>query len=390
MIKNIVFDFGGVLVKYDFKAFFRQHLPSKEETEWFMRHAFEPINNELDLGIESPEDIIGRAKRMWPEYEEVFQAFLDHYEDIFLSEIKGMTKLMKELKAKGYRLLGLSNWSCLVERIMKKFPRPFALLDGMLISKDEHIMKPSQKIYRRFCLKFGVKPEECVFIDDKPENVLAAESMYLYGIVFHDINQLRRDLDILLQPYRIEIADEGDVEDCWQVVHECALDMQARGSKQWNDGYPDRETIVQDIKEQKGYLLRIDGRVAAYACITLDGEAAYEERNGFLGQWLPPSGMVPHITSDSPSLSHRFKGRAQYVTIHRSAVALDFRGRGLSKLLFWHAECLARYYFKNSVRFDTNYDNSAMLHLGRKLGYTRTGLCQYQKGERICFEKLTQ
>ena len=47
MIKNIVFDFGGVLVQYDFKAFFAKQLGSEEQAEWFMQHILNEENNNL-------------------------------------------------------------------------------------------------------------------------------------------------------------------------------------------------------------------------------------------------------------------------------------------------------------------------------------------------------
>ncbi len=124
-MKNIVFDFGGVLVHYDFKRFFRTYFSSDEETERFMHNVFNPANTELDRGVESPSHIISRTKRTWPEYKVPLDALLERYEDIFTGEIEGMAELMDSLKEQGFTLLGLSNWSALVERIMRKYPTLF-------------------------------------------------------------------------------------------------------------------------------------------------------------------------------------------------------------------------------------------------------------------------
>ncbi len=199
MVKNIVFDFGGVLVSYDFKRFFRAYFSSDEELEWFMHNVFNPANTELDRGVESPDGIISRMKSMWPQYEIPFTALLDRYEDIFTGEIEGMAQLMDDLKDRGFRLLGLSNWSALVERIMRKYPTLFGKLDGMLISKDVQLLKPDRAIYQAFCDKLGVKAEECIFIDDKEENIQGAVRYGMQGIVFSNAQQLRQALKPLLE-----------------------------------------------------------------------------------------------------------------------------------------------------------------------------------------------
>lgn len=198
MIKNIVFDFGGVLVQYDFKAYFTSILGSKENGEWFMANILNDENNDLlDKGDRPFDDYIAEWKQRWPDYAVALDAFDKKNADIFTNEIPGMVELMTELKGKGYRLLGLSNWHTKVWGIMKKFPRIFGLLDGYLISHQVHLLKPHKEIYEAFCKKFDVRPEECVFIDDKQKNVDGAEAVGMYGILFKNAEQLRADLDEL-------------------------------------------------------------------------------------------------------------------------------------------------------------------------------------------------
>lgn len=199
MIKNIVFDFGGVLVQYDFKAYFTNILGSKEKGEWFMTNILNDENNDmLDKGDRPFEEYIAEWKERWPDYAVALDAFDKKNADIFTNEIPGMVELMTELKEKGYRLLGLSNWHTKVWGIMKKFPRIFGLLDGYLISHQVHLLKPYKEIYEAFCKKFNVRPEECVFIDDKQKNVDGAKAVSMQGILFENAMQLRADLDKLL------------------------------------------------------------------------------------------------------------------------------------------------------------------------------------------------
>lgn len=199
MTKNIVFDFGGVLVQYDFHKYFSNILGSSEKGEWFMHNILTDENNDLlDKGDKPFDYYMSEWKKRWPDYTVAIEAFDKHYTDIFTGEVPGMYDLMAELKSKGYRLLGLSNWSTKVFDIMDKFPRIFNILDGYLVSHKVHMLKPHKEIYETFCKKFEVKPEECVFIDDKAVNIEGAKSIGMNGTVFKDTEQLRADLTSLL------------------------------------------------------------------------------------------------------------------------------------------------------------------------------------------------
>lgn len=199
MVRNIVFDFGGVLVEYDFPAYFARVLGSRERAGWFMSHVLtDENNNKLDKGEKPFGEYMAEWKRRWPEAAGAIEAFDRHYADIFTGEQPGMRELMRELRAKGYRLLGLSNWSAKVFDVMDKFPGIFALLDGYLLSHEVRLLKPQREIYEAFCDKFGVKPESCVFIDDKAANVEGAERAGMKGVVFEGAGRLRSDLEALL------------------------------------------------------------------------------------------------------------------------------------------------------------------------------------------------
>ena len=198
MIKNIVFDFGGVLVQYDFLTFFAKILGSKEDATCFMQKVLsEKVNNEMDLELHEFSYYIEQQKRLWPEYAEALDIFDKHYIDVFTCETEGIRDLMLSLKAKGYRLLGLSNWSSRVYEVMDKFDI-FNLIEDSLISKDVHQLKPNKDIYESFLNKFDVKAAECVFIDDKPENIEGCKTVGMNGIVFKNSNQLKQELDKLL------------------------------------------------------------------------------------------------------------------------------------------------------------------------------------------------
>ena len=60
----------------------------------------------------------------------------------------------------------------------------FQLLDGVVISCEEHFIKPEKEIYLRLCDKYGLKPSECLFTDDRMVNVLGAKAIGMEAVLF--------------------------------------------------------------------------------------------------------------------------------------------------------------------------------------------------------------
>lgn len=199
MIKNIVFDFGGVLVQHDFISYFAQYFQSRERAADFFKQALpHEFSNEVDRAIHPFRYYIERQQRLFPEYKDALDHFDRHFADLFTGETEGMRPLMERLKAEGYRMLGLSNWSSKVKDVMERYPDIFALLEDSLISYTVHWLKPEREIYELFLEKFGVEAGECVFIDDRPENIEGAWQVGMHGVVFKNTQQLENDLRQLI------------------------------------------------------------------------------------------------------------------------------------------------------------------------------------------------
>lgn len=198
MIKNLIFDFGKVLVEYDFEAFFRKYIP---DTERYL--AFTPIlyNEEVQQLLDREErpfevimeEIIAKNKDFEPE----IRIFNEHYPEIVTNEVEGMYELLTKLKAEGYKLYGLTNWCSKVHLTMAQFPI-FKLLDGQIISSEEKTIKPEPEIYNRLFTKFNLKPEECIFTDDRSENIEGGRHLGMDGIVFKNAKQYEMELRNIL------------------------------------------------------------------------------------------------------------------------------------------------------------------------------------------------
>ena len=223
MIKNLIFDFGKVLVDYDFKAFFRKYIPNTERCQ-----AFTPVlyNEELQQMLDREERPFDVIMEDWienhKEFEHEIRYFNEHYPEIVTNEVEGMYELLTQLKAEGYKLYGLTNWCSKVYLTMAQFPI-FKLLDGQIISSEEKVIKPEPEIYQRLFDKFNLKPEECIFTDDRVENIEGGSRLGMDGIVFKDAKQYERELREYLAFHQDTIVTERLLLRRWKLSDADAL-----------------------------------------------------------------------------------------------------------------------------------------------------------------------
>lgn len=173
MKKNYIFDFGKVLVGYDPHRVYDAYFGDKEKAEWFINNVItEEWMRRLDIG-EDFQLCVREQQAQYPDYAEAIGMYDTHYQEMIPGEIEGMRELLCRFKDGGSRLYGLSNWSYKVYEVIRKYPI-FSLLDGMVISSDVHLLKPDSRIYQCLMEKYGLQNEDCVFIDDRKDNVEAA------------------------------------------------------------------------------------------------------------------------------------------------------------------------------------------------------------------------
>lgn len=198
MIKNLIFDFGKVLVDYDFEAFFRKQITDTDRCKAFIPVLHnEEIQQLLDREAKPFNEIMEEIIQMNPQFESEIRMFEEHYTEIVTEEVEGMSELLTRLKAEGYKLYGLTNWCSKVYSTIQQF-EIFKLLDGYIISSEEKVIKPEPEIYQRLFDKFNLHPKECIFTDDRAINIEGGEQLGMKGIVFKDVRQYEKELRQML------------------------------------------------------------------------------------------------------------------------------------------------------------------------------------------------
>lgn len=187
MIKNIVFDMGQVLMKYEPLRVCYQYTKDPQEIEQIRRELFD--SREwilLDQGVITEEEALVRVKSRLPEKLHCMaEQCLTHWHEYNMEPREGMEELIRGLKEKGYRIYLCSNASHRLRVFLPQIPGS-ACFDGVLVSAEEQLLKPDPAIYRRLFEKYSIQPQESFFIDDLAANIEGARSCGMDGYCFAD------------------------------------------------------------------------------------------------------------------------------------------------------------------------------------------------------------
>ena len=195
MIKNILFDMGQVLIRFDQKYFIKRLGIEDADLDLMLREVYRSVEwVQMDRGTLREEDAFRSISKRLPERLHDAAWKLICMWDRPILEIDGMYDLVAELKDMGYGIYLLSNASVRQHDYWPRIPAS-RFFDGKLISADHHVIKPQMEIYRLCLEKFGLQAEECFFIDDAPANIEGALCCGIAGAVFHgDAKLLRSQL----------------------------------------------------------------------------------------------------------------------------------------------------------------------------------------------------
>jgi len=195
-IKNIVFDFGGVLVDWNPEYFYQTVFDDNTELHHFLNEVCTlDWNLEQDRG-RTFEEGIKKLQKKHPDYKEEIAMYLEGFDVMLKEEISDNTQLIEPLK-ENHHVYGLTNCSAETITIIEdKFSFPHKL-EGIVVSGREKTVKPHARIYEILLERYNLNAEECVFVDDRKENIEGAQKVGLKGIHFSDGTNLKKEFEKL-------------------------------------------------------------------------------------------------------------------------------------------------------------------------------------------------
>ena len=201
MINTIIFDIGNVLASFRWAALFHDlgFIGEKFDRIASATVLHPTMWNEFDRSLMRDEEIISRCIERAPEYEKEIRLLFSKTE-LLVEEYTYSAEWIKSLKDRGYRVYLLSNYGkTSFEAARDKGRLSFLpLVDGSVISYEVQIVKPENGIYEALLAKYNLKAEESVFLDDRADNITAAEQLGFHGIVVESFKQAAEALNQIL------------------------------------------------------------------------------------------------------------------------------------------------------------------------------------------------
>ncbi len=185
MIKNIIFDIGNVLFGYEPTYILNQILPENKFHQEYLDHFIHAdCWQQLDRGTLDESALVDMlvTKINDPNLEENLQLIIQNFV-YHLHLINGSRELFLTLKNR-YPVYLLSNFQAVPYSKLREIHPFLYQADGAIISAHHNCMKPEPDIYHKLLSKYRLQAEECVFIDDLAENIAAAKTIGMSGIIF--------------------------------------------------------------------------------------------------------------------------------------------------------------------------------------------------------------
>lgn len=196
-ITTIIFDFGGVLVDWNPRYLYRQEFEDDSSMESFLAHiGWEEWNLQQDKGrlLTEATELL---QRQFPDYHSKIQLFYEQWDKMLKGEIPENVGVLRELKQKyRYKLYGLTNWSAETFPIALERFSFFKLFDGIVVSGEEKLIKPDEKIFRLILERYHLDPKSTLFIDDNRKNIDTAKGMGFSTIHVTEQTDLRQELHV--------------------------------------------------------------------------------------------------------------------------------------------------------------------------------------------------
>ncbi|SCU79412.1 LAMI_0A08724g1_1 [Lachancea mirantina] len=162
--------------------------------------------------------------------------------------------------------------------------------------------------------------------------------------------------------YYLRKSRADEVEQLMIIFDAAKAHLKSLGIDQWQQGYPNSDGLLEDIRKGEGYVLIYENEIAAVGAISGGTDPDYTNIDG---QWLPQS------------------NHEKYVVVHRTVVADKFRGRNLSTILFSGLITLAVEKGYKDIRADTHPANKTMQHILNKLGFAHRGFITQQTSQKV-------
>jgi len=194
-VRNIVFDFGGVLIDWNPRYLYRKIFNDENKMEHFLAHVCTQEWNERHDEGHSFLDNGAELIKKFPDFAAEIHAYRERWGEMINGPMSGTPEILERLKKDGrHRLFGLTNWSAETFGIAEEKFAFLKLFEGIVVSGRIGLKKPDPRIFQHLCERYQIEPGESLFIDDNLANVRAAAALGFHTEHFRSAEHLAERL----------------------------------------------------------------------------------------------------------------------------------------------------------------------------------------------------
>jgi 2-haloacid dehalogenase len=192
--RAVVFDVGNVLYRWDPRFLFEKLIPDEQERDWFLDNVVT-----LDWHVQhdagrSLAPMVAERSAEFPDQAPLIRAYVARWLETIPGPVPGVHALVERLAERGVPLYAITNFGTEFWKLFRPTAPVIDHFRDIVISGEEGLVKPDPAIYRLALERFGLGPGEGLFVDDREENVRAAEDEGFAGHHFRDAERLETAL----------------------------------------------------------------------------------------------------------------------------------------------------------------------------------------------------
>ncbi len=196
LIKNIVFDVGNVLVRWDPVSVVIKTFPDVVDPKELSKAIFKHETwLDLNRGIISEEQAMALYRERLPAHAREFEFMMDNVRASLLP-LEDSIALLRKL-SKHYKVFALTDNTIEIMAYLKKQYDFWPLFEGIVVSAEVGVLKPSKAIYHHLLDVYQLNAQETIFIDDHLPNVQGAREVGIKAIRFQEIEKCLIELRLL-------------------------------------------------------------------------------------------------------------------------------------------------------------------------------------------------
>lgn len=160
-------------------------------------------------------------------------------------------------------------------------------------------------------------------------------------------------------------SEAKDVKGIMKIIDKAKDYLKSKGINQWQNGYPNESTIIEDIDNENSYVLTLNNEIIGTTALFFEIEKTYN--NIYDGKW---------------------KTLSDYTVIHRIAIDENLKGKNIGEEIIKEIEKITLKRNIHSIKVDTHRNNKSMRNFLKKNGFEYCGIIYIEDGsERLAFEK---